>query len=64
MGVKNFKRMSKKRFKTSKYLKKLKKNFFRKTLLPAKPEYPENRGTSETLRNMKSLQVHVKKSHF
>ena len=43
------------------------KKIFRKTGLPAKPEYPENRGTSETfftdsLLKLNSQQVHVKKN--
>jgi hypothetical protein len=42
------------------------KKIFRKTGLLAKPEYPENRGTSETfftdsLLKLNSQQVHVKK---
>ena len=42
-----------------------KKNFFRKTGLPIKPEYPENRETSkafflDSFLKLNSLQAHVK----
>ena len=45
------------------------KKFFRKTGLPAKPEYPENHETCQTffpdsLPKLNSLQVHVKKITF
>jgi len=48
--------------------KKMKKKFFfRKTGLPAKPEYPENHETSETFfpdsfLKLNSLQAHMKKN--
>ena len=59
--------MTKKSFKTSWYLKNTKKNFFRKTGLPAKPEYPENRESSETIfpdsfLKLNSLQAYMKKN--
>jgi len=57
----------KKSFKITCFLKKTKKKIFRKTGLPAKPEYPKNRATSETFfpdssLKLNSLQAYLKKN--
>ena len=64
--------MTKKSFETSFFEffeKNSKKNFLRKTGLPAKPKYPENRGISGTFFRVSflkfnSLQIYVKKLTF
>ena len=57
----------KKEFQNLMVFEKHEKKFFRKTGLPAKPEYPENRESSETIfpdsfLKLNSLQAYMKKN--